>query len=297
MPEINISNTPKLYQDNDFVSIDYSYTLYSYSGTKTGNYLLLTPELDNMRDEWMEYEPQDIELNETKESGVVGGNIEVAVDVFGTRFATAKLNDESTISIIKNEDGTITCNYKIMSNKDELGAALAYKYATPNDAELARQIKKYRAETITINLLGTKITFNFNSNNETQASTENYTYNLSTNELMQEKAIYKDNYSSNGYNLAQLVKDNIVNDYSKGISTIIANTNCIDVNDINGNLHYIFKNGNIFKDGDIVRIDKDNNYLSLYKYSDGSDMCFKVTGRRFRKQGVPLIDLELQEVK
>ena len=43
--------------------------------------------------------------------------------------------------------------------------------------------------------------------------------------------------------------------------------------------------------------DKDNNGNSLWSYKNGSPMFWRVTGRNFRKVGVPMIDLELQEVR
>lgn len=295
---ITIDSVPELYGDNQFISLDTNYTLESYNGNVQGNYYLLVPEINNIKDVWLEeYEPSGISLNKTQLTGVFGGSISAKVKIQLETLATATMKDETTLTLIKNEDGSITCNYKVLANKDEVSAYMLYQESIPDSTTLYRDIKKYRAESVTINLVGTKITFNFNSNNETQASTDNNTYNMETNELMQDNAIYDDVYLTKGYNLAQLVKDNIINDYSNGISTAIVNANCIDVNDINGNLYYLFANGNTFRVGDIVRIDKDNNYNSLYKYANGNDMYFRLVGRPFRKQGVPLIDLELQEVK
>ena len=74
-------------------------------------------------------------------------------------------------------------------------------------------------------------------------------------------------------------------------------TICKDIYDVNGNLAKVWSNGEILQVGDIVRVDKDNNGNSRWNNADGSAMYWKITGRKFRYAGVPLIDLELQEAK
>lgn len=288
---ITIDNVPELYEDNKYVSFNSNYTLYSYDGAVQGNYYILIPEITNIRDQWNDYQPNDIELQETQQSGVFGGSISAKVEISSQTLASVSLKDETTISIVQNNNNTYTCNYKILSNKDEISASLFYPFQEPNSTTLNRTIKQYRSDSITINLLGTKIIFNFNSNNETQSNTNNYTYNLTTNELMQDKATYRNQ------NLSNLIEQNIIKDYSNGIATIDMSIKCLDVYDINNKLVYEFSKGDILNIGDIVRIDKDNDGNSLYKYSNNKDIYFEVTGRTFRKSGVPLIDLELRETK
>ena len=72
---------------------------------------------------------------------------------------------------------------------------------------------------------------------------------------------------------------------------------CGDYYDSNGEIIKNWSNGEILEIGDIIRVDKDNNGNSLWKYSNGSEMYWRVIGRNFRYAGVPLIDLQLQEVK
>lgn len=103
--------------------------------------------------------------------------------------------------------------------------------------------------------------------------------------------------SNRNINIYNIITNNIIKDYSDGIKTATLTICCADYYDTNGEKAKDWNNGEILQVGDIVRVDKDNNGNSAMKRADGSDMYFKVTGRRFRKVGVPLVDLELQEVK
>lgn len=114
---------------------------------------------------------------------------------------------------------------------------------------------------------------------------------IESNELIQEGILSYNN------DLLELNKFNIVSDYSLGISTAKITISCSNIYDINGNKQKDFSKGEILQVGDIVRVDKDNKGNSLWNYSNGKPKYWRVTGRNFRKIGVPLIDLELQEVK
>ena len=89
----------------------------------------------------------------------------------------------------------------------------------------------------------------------------------------------------------------ILENYKNGVSVANITIACLDLYDINGSKVKDFSKGEIIQVGDIVRVDKDNTANSLWSYKDGSPIYWKVTGRNFRKTGVPMIDLELQEVR
>lgn len=94
-----------------------------------------------------------------------------------------------------------------------------------------------------------------------------------------------------------MITNNILSDYKDGIRTISTSVICGDYYDTNGEMVKNWSNGDILKVGDIVQLDKDNVGTSMLTYPNGEPMRFKITGRTFRKEGVPLLDLELQEVK
>ena len=116
-------------------------------------------------------------------------------------------------------------------------------------------------------------------------------YEFGDSEFMsiQSKVQGKDIYSHN--------IQNILNSYDDGIHTANISIGCLDIYDISGNKVKDWSLGEIIEIGDIVRVDRDNENNSLWKYHNGEPMYWKVTGRNFRKVGVPMLDLELQEVK
>ena len=284
---INIDSVPKMYEDNEYISITSNYILYSYEGQDSSTLSILNADINEIADEYSTYYQTQVPFTYAKSEnyGNIGGSISANYTITQSVSATATKKDESYITLTLDGD-VVTCTYKLLTRKTEIGAR---RDAT--NLLLYRNIKEYYATKINTDILGTKITFNFNSNNETQASTNNYTYNLTTNELMQDKATYRNQ------NLSNLIEQNIIKDYSNGIATIDMSIKCLDVYDINNKLVYEFSKGDILNIGDIVRIDKDNDGNSLYKYSNNKDIYFEVTGRTFRKSGVPLIDLELRETK
>lgn len=96
--------------------------------------------------------------------------------------------------------------------------------------------------------------------------------------------------------LAPEIADNIVSDYKNGVSTCRVTVTCGDYADEYGVVRKHWAKGEIFQVGDIVRLDKNNLGTPAMTYKDGSTILWKVTGRTFRHAGVPLIDLELQEI-
>ena len=117
------------------------------------------------------------------------------------------------------------------------------------------------------------------------------TIEIASNELMQDGATFNDK------SIMSTIGNNILDDYSNGISNASTTISCSNYYDINGNLVKDWSKGEIIQVGDIVRIDKDNEGNSASSYKDGTPKLWRVTGRTFRKQGVPLIDLELQEIR
>jgi hypothetical protein len=117
---------------------------------------------------------------------------------------------------------------------------------------------------------------------------------IESNELMTNNVNVSDDKD---YSIMEYVSQNILNDYSSGVNSVNLTISCSDMFDTNGNLVIDFAQGQILQIGDIVRIDKDNNGTSLWFYDNGTPMYWRVTGRNFRKVGVPMIDLELQEVR
>lgn len=93
-----------------------------------------------------------------------------------------------------------------------------------------------------------------------------------------------------------LIEQNVLDDYKNGVDTSKISVCCQNLYFEDGTLAKDWNSGDIIEVGDILRIDRNNDGDSLWVYDDGNPIEWKVTGRNFRKVGVPMIDLELQQV-
>ena len=113
------------------------------------------------------------------------------------------------------------------------------------------------------------------------------------NEFLQLNTILE----TNNKPIYEIISKNILNDYKDGIINAKLTVICGDYYDVDGNKVINLQKGEVLQVGDIVRVDKDNEGTTASRYKDGSPRYFRITGRNFRYDGVPLIDLELMEVK
>ena len=126
---------------------------------------------------------------------------------------------------------------------------------------------------------------------ETISLDENFDIETDSNELITNENKYENQ------NLCELHRENIVVDYKKGVRTANTSVACLDYYDTNGNKVIDWSKQEIMQVGQVVRIDKDNLGNSKMNYINGEPYLWKITGRNFRYKGVPMLDLELQEVK
>ena len=129
----------------------------------------------------------------------------------------------------------------------------------------------------TLQLKGEVYSYDFSKN------TDNLTPELNENELLQETALQGIN------KLSEVIKTNILSDYKNGISTATIDLFLGDLYDSNGQKVKDWSKGEILNIGDVI-------YFEDVKYADGSQMYWRITGRKFTYDGEPLIHLELQEV-
>lgn len=111
---------------------------------------------------------------------------------------------------------------------------------------------------------------------------------LNHNTLLQTGTTYK------GTPIADIIRENVLDDYKNGISTATLNCTCDDVYTTKGTLALNFSEGNTLRVGDIVRLDKSHSGVSYYTKQDGSPQHFKVTGVTYGYDGYPYQNLELQ---
>ena len=141
----------------------------------------------------------------------------------------------------------------------------------------------FRGDTINIDFNKEKVVGDKNSNN----------ISIDKNTILQSGTVFQN------AKISTVIQENILTDYKDGIAT--ATFNCLnkDIKGVDGTVKRTWENGETFKIGDIVKPidDRGTETKPLYTYKDGSPMYFKVTGITHKYDGVPLQDLELQEVK
>ena len=110
-------------------------------------------------------------------------------------------------------------------------------------------------------------------------------YNFGNNkfELPQNEILQTDS-------LVNSINNNIVADYSNGIRTARVTVSCLDFYNTHNKIAKVWANGEIISVGDFVQ-------LETLTDKNGHMITWKVVGREFVYNGVPMVNLELMEVK
>lgn len=138
----------------------------------------------------------------------------------------------------------------------------------------------YIPKSLEYSIYGTRRTITFD---QVQANTERIDFAKTKVSLNSSNLIQTDE-------LINTIKSNILNDYKKGVSNANVTISCNNYFDVNGNKIVNWTNGEVPKVNQVVYFDND-------LYADKSQRLWKIKGRTFRKTGVPMLDLELEEVK
>lgn len=135
------------------------------------------------------------------------------------------------------------------------------------------------AKQVEISIYGNKrvISFKDNAVSDENVTKVNTFASLDNSELLQDGTMFDD------IKMSELLKSNIKNDYKKGISTANLTIACVDVFDKNNNRVKLWENGEMVETHNLLNIEGDRG-------------TWRVTGRKFHKSGVPLVDLEVQEI-
>lgn len=135
----------------------------------------------------------------------------------------------------------------------------------------------YNYDSVNISIIGEKYKIN---NTTLTFGDGNKEFEFQENPLITDTTFVGDDNTSISYVLAQ----NILNDYSNGIKTATCTLGCLNYYNLDNQLKINWDNGEIINVGDILNIETYNG-------------LWRVTGVNFRKSGVPMVDIELQEVK
>ena len=112
----------------------------------------------------------------------------------------------------------------------------------------------------------------------------NYDYYLSKNNLIQTGTTY------NGTKISTIISNNIIENYSNGLSNGSVDLFCTDIYNNNGVLIKNWDKGEIINVNDVIYFKGDLN-------KDNSQRYWRVTSRTFQDDGSPSVSLELMELK
>lgn len=185
--------------------------------------------------------------------------------------------------------------YKTHLMQNPTSKDVSYLGGTGPYTDTPEGIEEYSARYLEINFFGDKRTISFEDKNLIdEIADDKNAITISGNELLQDVTELKIGNKSTP--IAEQISQNITSDYANGIETMRLTVCCADYKDTYGVVRKNWSKGEIFEVGDIVRVDKDNNGTPAVTYKNGNAKLWKVTGRTFRNEGVPLVDLELQEI-
>lgn len=105
---------------------------------------------------------------------------------------------------------------------------------------------------------------------------------LSFSPAQDENYIYAESYESGVKTLEQVIGDNILYDYAQGLRNTAISVGCCDFQDIEGQSAVKWTQGEAINADETVYIDDNQKF-------------WRVTGRKFKKEGAPFVDLELQQ--
>lgn len=127
------------------------------------------------------------------------------------------------------------------------------------------------------------------------------TITLDDNELLQEDAHIDTSFQNTvvenvgNLPLKYWVANVILINYADGIISGELNTATGDLK-IGSTIIKNWSNGDVLQIGDIVRLDNNSGNSAIVD-SSGDAVYFKVTGRKFRYAGCPLLDIEFMQIK
>lgn len=190
-------------------------------------------------------------------------------------YQTLSVPDDSYIKVRVSGD-IVDVKYKVLSQM------VVYEISTNryNNFREDTIIYKQKANSVNVSIYGDFRTISF----------EGVTSSTSGIESAKTKVSISESSFVQNEEDANIIKKNILADYISGVSNGTVNVSCSDYYNQNGEKVIEWSKGEIFKVNQIVYFDND-----LYK--DRSQRYWRITGRNFRYSGVPMLDLELQEVK
>lgn len=216
-------------------------------------------------------------------SGTFATYDEISYKYYNASITKSDLTNLNDLPVIITDD-ELKISFKVIAGKTTYG--YYYQYTPPvgttgsGTTLINSEANAYDPKEVEISFYGDirEITFTESSVSSENVSEALNPFNLDTSELFQQVTKVGET------KISDIVKSNILSDYSNGISNgsiIVATT---DYFDKNGDKIIDVSKGQTISIGDVLKIKGDNRY-------------WRVTGANQRKSGTPYIDLEVMEVK
>ena len=188
---------------------------------------------------------------------------------------TASVKDETNLKDVKitSDDEYYYATFKILVGLTKIHGS--YTISTGTTSGFA---ESYTPNSVELSIYGNKriISFEQVQSNTSNIETAKTKVSLNSSNLIQSDYI------------VDTIKNNILNDYKNGVSNATVSISCNDYFDENGEKAIDWAKGEIPKVNQIL-------YFNNDLYADGNQRYWKIKGRTFRKTGVPMVDLELEE--
>ena len=214
----------------------------------------------------------------------------------GLHSDSTKLEDKTSF-VITDKGDYYEIDYNVLYGTFEGKYAYGDKYeqGTFKYASEFKNIKKYIGKKLKISFKGQKKEIVFEDSPELE-SQQNY-INTKKSTGLQNNELLTPFTTFNSQKVLTIIKDNIKKDYFRGSAFGEITIACADYYNEKNEKVKNWANGEIINVGEFVIIDKDNEGNPV-KASGTSSLpaLWKVIGRKFRNDGVPLVDLQLQEV-
>ena len=191
----------------------------------------------------------------------------------GGGFPKVEIKDSSYVNIL-DEGEYYHCNARIL---DSTIGYLVMHEPRAGKEYLNANISKYKTNSLIITFQGVvrEITFN---NVVSDYKLKSNPVSINGSELFEQVTTINDK------KMSDIVKDNILLDYSNGLSDATLTVSCANYYDEVGQRVVDFNKGELLQVGDVVKV-------------QGNDKTWEITGRKFSYAGCPFVDLELMEIK
>lgn len=217
--------------------------------------------------------PEDKTYRVVEGNGALDGSITATVN-----NETIELPDDDNsriVQIIGSYPDHYVVKVKVLVSLEKINIW----YLNPATISSSGTFEKYMPKSLTVSIYGSQRTIKFEN---VDASTTNIEDSKTPISLDTSKFLQKDSVVND-------IKFNILGDYVNGVSNGTVTVSCNDYYNAKGDKIIDWNKGELIKVNDLLYFDND-------KYFNGNQRHWKVKGRTFRKEGVPMLDLELEEV-